>query len=125
MEELMKKIDPEKLRKEIKKRNMKHQDVSETCLYSKSYTTWVLRRGEASVRYVDYLQKKLNITYDDIKPEEPKPEPEQISFQVVQEAQPEVIKQDLDWKKLYQTIYVATLRAFKAALEGDGEHEQI
>lgn len=117
-------FEPEKLTKEFSKRAITLAEASRICEKSDGFMKGVIKRGTISKTCLKILESDLHINYNDIKPEEKKKETEQMTFKVVQEAQPEVIKQDLDWKKLYQTIFMASFRAFKAVLEGDSQRDE-
>lgn len=126
-------IDRDKLENEFKKRDITSYEVSQSLGASRNYFKTALRRGTLPRTVLKLLEQSYNIALDDIRPEpEPTKEPEQLELKLEPQEQPKeldfnntVFKVELDWKKLYQTMYMASFRAFKAALEGDGEHEQI
>ena len=79
------KIDSEKLKKELRKRNLTNQDVSEAIGFSRDYITDCIRNGAISEPAARRLLEEYYIKYETIQPEIEKPEveePTQASMQI-------------------------------------------
>lgn len=113
-------IDPEKLRKEIEKRNMPLREVSYEVGASADYMSGVLKTGRISPQVAELMKLKFNLPYEDYKPEQTAPRaletPERVNGQM--QFQPQIT---IDYKQLYMIIYAAAKNALKDANKEDEE----
>lgn len=110
-------VDEKKLRKILKDRGLQLDIVSQEIGFDKSFMAKSLSRGSFSRNALRGLDMRYGIHYDDIKPEEPKQEPEQMELQVQQDQQENVKIEPIDYQKLFAVVY----QAFKKALSERGD----
>lgn len=101
------KIDGEKLKKELMKRNLTNQDVSEAIGFSRDYITDCIRRGAISEEGARRILEGFYIKYEAIQPDVEKPEvveePAQVSMQ---------IQQGLGKEEVTEAVFSALVKYF-------------
>ena len=91
------KIDSEKLKKELQKRGLINQEVSEAIGFNRDYITDCLRSGQISEVGAKRLLEEYYIKYENIEPEiVKKPEPVQEPAQVAMQMQTGLGKDDIE-----------------------------
>ena len=107
-------IDGAKLRREIKKRNLKMSIASLEIGYSSSYLNWVARTGRITRPAITSLDMKYNIKLADIAKEQPEPEtPEAVQEAPEKDARVVV---EINYDELQTAVYHAVYGAVKKAL---------
>lgn len=105
-------IDGEKLERLISKRGLSLREASEEIGYSRWFLSNCKSRGVINKSALIGLQSKLNVTYEDLKKEEPE------IIKVLKE-EPKAEETGIDYERLWKVIYTAT----KKAMEEVFEHE--
>ena len=101
-------IDPDKLTKEFKKRNLVKDDVSEEMGHNRNYISDVVRRKTISRHAVVFLHKNYNIELKDYEAVQEEKREERSKRE-------ERVLKDMTDKQMYQLIYSAVYHAVKKA----------
>lgn len=99
-------VNPDKLSRELEKRNLKMSVASREIGFSDSYFTNVMKRGVISRAAAKALENAYNIRLADYKLEKAAPEPV---------APPAPVQFELDYVRLRNIIYEAVYSAVKKA----------
>ena len=101
-------IDPDKLTKEFKKRNLVKDDVSEEMGHNRNYISDVVRRKTITGHAVVFLHKNYNIELKDYEAVQEEKREERSKRE-------ERVLKDMTDKQMYQLIYSAVYHAVKKA----------
>jgi len=98
-------IDGEKLEKVVTKRGLSLREASEEIGYSRWFLSNCKSRGVINKSALIGLQSKLNVSYEDLKKEEP-----EIIKALKEEPKEEA---GIDYERLWKVIYTATKKAME------------
>lgn len=104
-------IKPDKLREEIKKRDLNCTIISKELGYSERLIHNALHTGRIRFGIVKMLEMMYNI-----KPETYVFDPTDVPGYGTDEKKPEATVPKFDWQRFYNVIYEATYNAFKKAM---------
>ena len=112
----MKKIDGEKLKKIVESKGYEKAALSREMGFHSCYLNRCMRQNEMNAGGMRVLEILTGISPEEYKYEEPKKQPEPMTFDPKQmEIQVDTESTNDFWKKLYDTIYNATYEAVKKA----------
>lgn len=101
-------VDYEKMKKAFLNRNMNLAQASRLMGRADTYLNHVNDMHSMRTATINQIEAQFGIKYDEIKPDEPKQQPEQTILEPVQESRP-----DLDYDTLLMTIKNAVMLANK------------
>lgn len=100
------KIDGDKLRRELEKRNLTQQAASRELGFGGNFISNVARRGSITKSALKSIELAFNIAPADILPDEPQEQP-----------QPQQIEMDMPAGLTYQEVALAVAEGIRAAFE--------
>lgn len=103
------KIDGDKLRRELEKRNLTQQAASRELGFGGNFISNAARRGSVSKSAMKSIELAFNISPEDIAPAEPAPLPQTL--------QPQQIEMEMPAGLTYQEVTQAVAEGIRAAFE--------
>ena len=104
------KIDGDKLRRELEKRNLTQQAASRELGFAGNFISNAVRRGSVSKSAMKAIELAFNISQEDIEPAQPQQEPKP-------QPQPQQIEMDMPAGLTYQEVALAVAEGIRAAFE--------